>query len=94
MQPEARLTRSIRLALESEFGGIWIKIHGHPSQRALVDLIGCVEGQFYALEVKREGPATEKQLAQLAQFAKAGAIVGTVHSKLEAIQLVATGVIE
>ena len=53
-QPESRLVNKIKLRLETNFpGSFWIKIHGGSYQQAgIPDLIGCVEGVFFGLEVK------------------------------------------
>jgi hypothetical protein len=59
----------------------WFKTHGDPFGRVgLPDIIGCVEGQFYGLEVKQHGEqATERQLYEMHQWADAGAIVAVVR---------------
>lgn len=55
-KPETRLQRKIRDELEREIGGFWFKSAGGPFQRrGLPDLIGCVNGLFIGLEVKRPG---------------------------------------
>ncbi len=63
-QPEAKLSKKIRLALGREVGGLWTKVHGGPFQSAgLPDIIGCVQGRFVGIEVKR--PGREHTLAPL-----------------------------
>lgn len=53
-QPESRLQRRIRKAIEQKFGGWWVKMWGGPFMPAgIPDLLGCIEGKFFALEVKR-----------------------------------------
>jgi hypothetical protein len=54
-QPEARLQRKIQKALRTEFGQeiLVFKIHGGPLMMAgLPDLIGCIRGLFFGIEVK------------------------------------------
>lgn len=47
--------------MKNEFGGLWIKIHGGMFQMAgIPDLIGCLRGRFYGIEVKL--PGKEKTL--------------------------------
>lgn len=54
-KPESKLQLKIRKALENEVGGYWRKIHGGPFQAAgMLDLLGCVNGYFIAIEVKRD----------------------------------------
>ena len=88
-------------ALKREFPGIWwMKTHGDGYQRTgIPDLIGCVEGAFFALEVKApkpgekpetiKGRATAKQLEELAGIREAGgtqAIVWNVGAAIEVVQ--------
>lgn len=50
---ETGLQRRIRAALERELGGWWFKVWGGPFQVAgIPDLVGCVCGMFFAIEVK------------------------------------------
>jgi hypothetical protein len=59
-KPETRLVARILLALNAELGGYWVKIHGSPYQRAgLPDIIGCINGLFFGLEVKMPGEELE-----------------------------------
>jgi hypothetical protein len=59
-KPETRLQARIRLALIAEIGGWWVKIHGSPFQHGgLPDLLGCVNGLFFGLEVKMPGEKLE-----------------------------------
>ncbi len=52
-QPEARLQKKMREQLQAELGGFWFKVWGGPlQQKGIPDLIGCVEGLFFAIEVK------------------------------------------
>jgi hypothetical protein len=74
-KPESRRQRRIRRALEKEVGGWWKKIHGGPFQAAgIPDLIGCVGGYFFAIEVKEpnEPEASEVQRAQAERIREDG----------------------
>ena len=66
-QPESRLQSKIRKALEDKVGGFWFKMHGSLFQMVgLPDLIGCVEGLFFGLEVKTDkGRPSKTQLVVL-----------------------------
>jgi len=90
-QPESRLQRKIRKALESAYpGSFWFKVHGGPFQKAgLPDLIGCVRGTFIALEVKMPGKEpTEVQRFVMSQILSAGGYAGYVTSVEEAIEAI------
>lgn len=90
-QPEGRLQLLIRKALELEFpGSWWIKVHGGPYQSAgIPDLIGCVRGTMFGLEVKLPGErATLIQLATLDKMKLAGACTGIVTGIEEALEFV------
>ncbi len=66
------------------------KIHGSPYQeRGIPDLVGCINGRFVALEVKRPGEKpTKYQENQLQAIGTAGGVTGVVTSELEALKLV------
>lgn len=90
-QPESRLQRRIREALEIEFPrSFWFKVHGGPFTRAgIPDLVGCVNGRFFALEVKQPGEeASRVQRKRIAQLTRAGATSDVVESPEEAIAIV------
>jgi hypothetical protein len=57
MSSEVDLVEAIREALENGFrDSVWYKIHGGRFQeKGIADLLGCVEGVFFALEVKLPG---------------------------------------
>jgi hypothetical protein len=86
-KPETRLQRKIRKGLKRNVGGWWVKIHGGPFQAAgIPDLLGCVEGQFFALEVKRPDDtkgATEIQERVMKQIRTKGKGVSCVIESLE-----------
>lgn len=94
---ESRLQRRIRKRLEAAFPrSHWFKVHGGPFQPAgLPDLVGCVEGRYCGLEVKRPGErASPVQRATIARLKRAGAISGVVTSVAEAIATVRAGLAE
>jgi Holliday junction resolvase len=71
-------------------GAMVIKIHGDPYMPGgTPDLIGCVSGRCFVLEVKRPGKKPRVlQVQQLEKWRKAGAVVGVVTSTKEAVHLV------
>lgn len=79
---EKQLVKKIMTKLQREYGGFWFKVHGNPYQRrGLPDIIGCVQGRFIGLEVKRPGrSATDIQKVTLEWIAQAGGVTGTIHS--------------
>jgi hypothetical protein len=90
-QPESRLQRKIREALEAEWPtSWWTKFHGGPFTKAGVpDLIGCVDGRMCALEVKMpDGEVSPVQRRRQAHLERAGAIVAVVTTADEAIDVV------
>lgn len=96
-KPESRLQRKIRKELEKEVGGWWVKIHGGPFQAAgIPDLIGCVEGLFFALEVKTPEDtrgASEIQKATMKKIRHKGkGVTCVVESPEEAIEVVRSNV--
>jgi len=67
--------------------GVWVTKIINANRRGVPDLLACVEGHFFAIEVKRPGmKATPIQKAQLARITKAGgtAIVATCWEDVEA----------
>lgn len=91
-KPESRLQLKIRKALEAEVGGWWVKIHGGPFQAAgIPDLVGCVKGLFFALEVKRpgEGKISPIQKVTIKKIIRKGqGVACVVESPEEAIEVV------
>lgn len=58
-QSEEAIVKKIRKALQRSVGGFWFKVHGGPFQMAgLPDLLGCVQGRFIGIEVKRPSRMT------------------------------------
>lgn len=75
MQPEARITKAIRLHLES-IGAFVFKVHGGPQMMAgLPDLIACYKGYFIGIEVKQPGNGpSERQKFVMQQIKRAKGI--------------------
>lgn len=73
-----------------ERGAKVIKTHGGPfTPTGTPDLIGCVNGRAFVLEVKRPGQRPRRiQEYELEQWRKAGAIAGVVTSVEEALAVV------
>lgn len=96
-KPETRLQQKIQKALREEVGGWWTKIHGGPFQAAgIPDLIGCVEGLFFGLEVKRPldtKGASEIQIRTMKKIRVDGkGVACIVQSPEEAILVVRSAV--
>lgn len=91
-KPESRLQTKIQKALKQAFpGSYWRKIHGGQYQKkGIPDLLGCVQGRFFGLEVKcPDGdPPTDLQKANIRQIKKAGGGSCVVTSPEEAIDAV------
>lgn len=82
---EREITQAIRLHLVKR-GAFCFKVHGGAFQMAgIPDLIGCIDGRFFGLEVKRPGGrATALQSAILRRIEQAGGIAAVVTSVAEA----------
>lgn len=89
MVRESSIVASIMKELRRR-GAMVIKIHGDPYMPGgTPDLIGCVSGRCFVLEVKRPGKKPRAlQVQQLEKWRKAGAVVGVVTSVGEAVHLV------
>jgi Holliday junction resolvase len=90
-QPEGRLQRRIRKALEKQVGGFWMKIHGSEFQRAgMGDLLGCVHGLFFSIEVKRakKGKLSDVQIETLCDIGDEGGNVEVVVNSKQAVKFV------
>lgn len=93
-KPESRLQRRIVKALKKAYPkSWWVKFHGGPFSAAGVpDLLGCVNGYFYALEVKNPGKlrtVTAVQSATIKIIQNAGGISCALTSPDEALAVVA-----
>lgn len=95
-KPETRLQQRIRKALEKEFPeSWWFKQWGGPFTPAgIPDLLGCVEGFFFALEVKRPNDTRSKtseiQEETIADIRDAGGASTVIRSVDEAVDFVRT----
>lgn len=89
-KPESRLQEKIQTALKRSVGGFWFKAHGGAYQkRGLPDLIGCVKGRYFALEVKVPGnEATPLQEATMQKIRDAEGVSCVVESVEEALDAV------
>jgi hypothetical protein len=92
-QPEARLTRKIRVALQTQYPDIFVfKVWGSEYQMAgLPDLIGCYRGIFFGLEVKMPAKRNNVSISQqhvLMMIRRAGGIGEVVCTPNEAIAII------
>lgn len=92
-KPESRLQRRIVKALKLEFPrSFWVKFHGGIfSAVGIPDLLGCVNGRFFAFEVKVPGKLktlSKIQAAVINQLQRAGACAACITSPEEALALV------
>lgn len=90
-QGESRLQLRIRKALQRDVGGWWVKIWGGPFQQAgIPDLLGCVDGHFFAFEVKMpKGKTSDIQKQTIIALRRSGACAEVVKSSKEAVEYVA-----
>ena len=81
---ENTIVKRILKMLREDFPGVWWKIHGGPYQeRGIPDIVGCYEGRFFGIEVKRPGKkskTTRYQQEQLDNIQKFQGISGVVTS--------------
>lgn len=91
---ETQIVKSIKHALEKEYGGVWYKIHGGPYQEAgIPDIIGVVSGRFFAFEVKRperRHNVSKQQVYQLDRIVEARGFATVVTSAEEALDYMNT----
>ena len=86
---ESQLTTHIKKSLLRARPDMWLfKTHGSPMQSPGVpDLVGVIEGQFVALEVKHpdsDHPVTLRQRHTIDQITAAGGLAAVVSSVAEA----------
>ena len=89
-KPETRRQRKIQKLLRQRYPGIWLfKTHGSEYQPAgLPDLIGCLHGRFFGLEVKEpDEPPSAIQEEEIADIIAAGGIAGVIETFEEAVAL-------
>ena len=85
---ESTLVDKIRKALNAMPGVKAVKVHGSQYMRAgTPDILGCMDGQMFALEVKRDekGKPTALQMQQLKEWSVAGAVTAVVWSVEQAL---------
>lgn len=89
---ESRLQRRIRDMLEKCFpGSFWFKVHGGPFQVAgIPDLLGCVNGLYFGLEIKvpGKGKLSAIQIDTLQRINDAGGYAAEITSAQEAVDFV------
>jgi Holliday junction resolvase len=92
---EAELTRDCIRRLNKLPGCFAVKVHGSPYQRkGLPDIVGCVHGQFFGIEMKlpgKEGRVTPLQAATLDTIRKAGGKYGVATSYQECLEIINGG---
>ena len=100
---ETGLTKNIVKAIVAAHPAAWIfKVHGGPMQMTGVpDLIVCVDGLMFGMEIKHQKPGesiehaklrtTPGQRFQIREINKAGGMARTVTSPEEALKLIAQG---
>lgn len=88
---EKRLRSNIVKALRN-YSGFWFVTHGGQFQQGgLPDILGCYQGVFYGLEVKKPGKEhtlTERQAYALKQIRRAKGKATVVVSVQEALDFV------
>lgn len=86
---ETRLRGKIVRAIEAEFDSVYVKHpHGSMYSSGLPDLIGCLGGTFFGLEVKtpeNKKGATKLQQLHLDMIEDAGGVSAVVRSVEEAL---------
>lgn len=89
MPRETPIQQDIQKAL-GKLPGIWyFKTHGSMYQMfGIPDIIGCYQGRFFAIEVKKPGKQpTKLQERVLNQIRDAGGLVGRADSVAEALAI-------
>lgn len=98
--PETRLVNRIRKAILAEWPDAWVvKVAGGPYQTAgIPDLLACIDGRLFGLEVKHQKPGesrekalarvTIRQQATIDRLVQAGAVAGTVLEVDETLALI------
>lgn len=90
MALEKTITNNILKYLNGLSGCIAEKVSGNVGQVGRADINGCINGQTFRIEVKMDdngNKPTQKQLLNLAQWGKAGAIAFVAYS-LEDVKMV------
>lgn len=91
-KPETKLRLKIVKGLKTWDDSIHVW-HPHGSQfgRNALDIVGCLEGLYFELEVKVKGPATKAQQATIDKVLAAGGVSGVVHNLEEAKEFILNG---
>ena len=86
---ESSITRSILDMLNGIPGCYAIKTHGGLFSQGQPDIVGAINGQMFAWEIKRPGgKATPLQMAILSKWTSAGVKTEVVTSLTEAKELI------
>ena len=82
MEREKIFERRVRKYLDS-IGAWHIKVWGNAFQRSGVpDIIGCIKGRFFALEIKAEkGHPSELQLYEIRKIKESGGYARVLYPK-------------
>lgn len=88
---ETRLRGKIVKAVKAKYDDVHIEHpHGSMYSSGMLDLVGCLESVYFALEVKmptnRKG-ATDLQQATIDSIIAAGGVAGVVRSVEDALEL-------
>jgi hypothetical protein len=86
---EKQITNKILKHLRSVPYSKWSKIHqGGMSEKGVPDIVGCFQGRYVAIEVKRPGKhPTPMQADYLQGIKAAGGVAWCVHSVSELLDL-------
>lgn len=89
-QPEGRLQLRIQKALKVKYGRriFLFKVHGSALMlTGLPDLIGCIDGRFFGLEVKMpKGVVSERQTYVHSLIRAAGGVIDVPRSVTDALE--------
>jgi hypothetical protein len=92
-KPETRIVDAIMRSLR-DLPRCWcFKAHGGPYQAAgIPDIVGCLDGRFFAIEVKVPGNRpTRLQELTLSRIAAAGGLAGVATSVEDALTVLDGG---
>jgi hypothetical protein len=92
MQRErGQIDKAVLKALNGVPGCYAEKLHTTPFGKQKLDVLACYRGRFILLEVKGPGKKpTLRQAMTMARWSRAGALVAVVHSKQEALDVIAS----
>lgn len=89
-KPETKLRLKIQKAVRQEYGQLVFIEHPTAGMygSGLLDLVGCLGGRFFALEVKYgKGKPTERQQEMIHRIGEAGGVAAVVRSVEEALSV-------